>query len=97
MTYRHGKKWVVILLKPGETRRPEKLRCEWCHRLLFMVNKEVLLVIKDNKGIHWSELPADITVVEYKCRGCDYYYKVYTPQNDKAAQQALEVMEGSSV
>lgn len=99
MSYRHNKKWVVIILAPGESKRPERLKCifEYCGRTMMAVNRDVALVIKDNKGVHWGDLPADVTVVEHKCRGCDYYYKIYTPETVKARAELSTMIEGQHV
>lgn len=96
MSYRHGKKWVVILLAPGESIKPERLKCvfEFCGRTMMTVNRKILITIKDSKGVHWADLPDDVTVAEHKCRGCDYYYKIYTPSTDKASQELNTMIEG---
>lgn len=88
MSYRHGKKFVVVILAKGESIRPIRLKCIYhhCGRTMMRVNRDVALVLDNNKGIHWSDVPDDVTVVEHKCRGCDYYYKIYTPETVKAEQ-----------
>lgn len=89
MSYRHGKKWVVIILAPGESIAPRRLKCifVYCGRTMMTVNRKVALTIENNKGIHWADLPDDVTVIEHKCRGCDYYYKIYTPETAEASDE----------
>lgn len=83
--------WVVVTLKSGENVRPVGLKCiyPFCRRTMLKVSRDVDMVIDNNKGIHWSDIPDDVTVVEHKCRGCDHYYKIYTPST-ASAQQALQ-------
>ena len=92
MSYRHGKKWVVVMLKAGESIRPIGLKCVYvyCRRTMMKVNRDVELVLDNNKGLHWSDVPDDITVIEHKCRGCDFYYKIYTPKTLKASEELVE-------
>lgn len=98
MSYRHGRKWVVVLLAPGESQRPVKLHCvfKFCRRTMMTVNRDVELVIEDSKGIHWADVPSDVTVVEHKCRGCDYYYKIYTPANSRANDKIQTMLDGEN-
>lgn len=99
MSYRHGKKNVVIILAPGESVRPKRLRCifEHCGRTMMAVNRDVAITIKDNKGVHWADLPDDVTVVEHKCRGCDYYYKIYTPETQQAKVELNTMIQAGNV
>ena len=98
-SYRHGKKNVVIILAAGESVRPKRLRCrfEHCGRTMMAVNRDVALVLEDNKGVHWADLPDDVTVVEHKCRGCDYYYKIYTPETAAARAELNTMIQGTHV
>lgn len=99
MSYRHGKRWVVVILVPGESVRPVRLKCIFMHcgRTMMMVNRDVELVLENNKGIHWSDVPQDVTVIEHKCRGCDYYYKIYTPETKQAVRELNTVINKPSV
>lgn len=73
---------IVYILKPGEGIRPHKLRCEnpYCRRVMFTLNREIETTITDSQGIHWADTPEDVTVIEHKCRGCEYIYHIYTPE-----------------
>jgi len=95
VSYRHGKKWVVIILAPGVSQQPKRLKCVFMHcgRTMMAVNRAVALTIDDNKGVHWRDLPDDVTVIEHKCRGCDYYYKIYTPETVKASKELGTMIE----
>lgn len=99
MSYRHGKKNVVVILAPGESTRPVKLKCiyPFCGRTMMAVNRDVALVLDNNKGVHWSDVPDDVTVIEHKCRGCDYYYKIYTPRTELASDELNGMMATQSV
>lgn len=98
MSYRHGKKWVVVILASGESVRPKRLKCVFIHcgRTMMAVNRDVSLVIENNKGVHWADLPDDVTVIEHKCRGCDYYYKIYTPETVKAGKELSTMIEAQN-
>jgi hypothetical protein len=63
---------------------------------MMAVNREVALTIEDNKGIHWGDLPEDVTVIEHKCRGCDYYYKIYTPETISASKELSTMIEATN-
>lgn len=101
MSYRHGRYNVVILLKGGETINPIRLACvnkmNCYHPFMMKVNREIAAVIEDNKGIHWSDIPDDVTVIEHKCRSCDYYYKIYTPRTVKAESAVKTMLESEAV
>lgn len=99
MSYRHGRKWVVVILAPGASIRPQKFRCifKFCGRTMMTVNRDVAIVLDDNKGVHWADLPDDVTVIEHKCRGCDYYYKIYTPETVQAGADIKAMLVGESV
>lgn len=90
--------WVVVTLKPGENVRPVGLKCiyPFCRRTMMKVSRDVELVIDHNKGLHWSDLPDDVTVVEHKCRGCDYYYKIYTPATPDAETELLRAVNNKA-
>lgn len=98
MTYNHNRKYVVVILAEGESQRPRRLLCvnNYCRRTLLMVNRDVKLVIDNNKGVHWSDLPEDVTVIEYKCRGCDFYYKIYTPETSEARRNLNTMIDTKS-
>jgi hypothetical protein len=88
MSWRHEKVWVVIILAAGESAQPRRLVCENpnCGRTMMTVNR-MGVVLLNNKGVHWRDLPADVTVIEHKCRGCEHYYKIYTPETVEAANK----------
>lgn len=99
MSYRHGKKWVVVILAPGVSRRPQRLHCvfKFCRRTMMTVNRDVAFVLEDNKGVHWADVPDDVTIIEHKCRGCDYYYKIYTPETLLASNELKAVINAPKV
>jgi len=92
---RNSKEWVVIILAPGQSMRPKRLRCTFVHcgRTMMAVNREVAVVLANNKGVHWGDLPEDVTVIEHKCRGCEHYYKIYTPETVNASNQLNTMIE----
>lgn len=97
MRRRGNKKHVVILLAPGESIRPVRLLCQnllYCeYRRLMMVNRMVLMVLVDNLGIHWSDVPEGVTISEIKCHACGWYYKIYTPDSNAALHNARAIIE----
>lgn len=98
MSYRKPH-YITIILKAGQSQRPEKLICryKWCNRQMMRVNRPIAHELDNCRGIHWREVPEDVTVVEHKCRGCDYYYYIYTPETKRAEQAAVEaIAEGQS-
>jgi hypothetical protein len=56
------------------------------------VNRQTQLILTDNQGVHWSDIPEGVTVFEHKCRGCDYYYKIYTPDSEEAYALAHDII-----
>lgn len=99
MMMRHDVKNVVLILAPGESQRPKRLRCvnSYCGRTMMTVNREVALTLEDNKGIHWADVPDDVTVVEHKCRGCNYCYRIYTPETPKAKAELNTMIQAGNV
>jgi hypothetical protein len=63
---------------------------------MMAVNRDVSLVIDNNKGVHWADVPDDVTVIEHKCRGCDYYYKIYTPETIRASKELSTMIEATN-
>lgn len=89
---------VVVLLAAGESRRPKGMRCvyPYCGRRFARINRDVELVLEDNKGVHWADLPDDVTVFEHKCRGCNYLYRIYTPKTVAAKDETQAMLESKS-
>ncbi len=90
---------IVIILASGDSQRPHRLHCiyPYCGRTMLSVNRDIALVLEDNKGIHWADLPEDITVIEHKCRGCGYFYRIYTPQTVVAKAEVESMLKNESV
>lgn len=90
---------IVLILKPGESKRPERLVCVdvWCKRTMATVNREIDVKLENNQGIHWSDVPEDVTVIEHKCRGCPRMYHIYTPQTARAKAETMDIINEQSV
>lgn len=83
--------FIVYILASGAGTRPHKIRCEnvYCRRTMMTINREIEHTIKNSKGIHWADTPDEVTVVEHKCRGCEYVYRIYTPENPAASLETM--------
>lgn len=94
---RRGREDVVILLAAGESIRPIRLNCSnvmYCnYRRLQMVNRTVRMMLVGNKGIHWSDVPSGVTVLEIKCHACGWYYKIYTPDSERAYDETRAIIQ----
>lgn len=91
---KEGKRNVVVLLEHGN-RAPIMLLCvnPFCrHRAMMKVNHDIKITIQDSQGVHWADLPDNVTVVEHRCRGCGYQYKIYTPDTEASAEEVLTAM-----
>lgn len=96
---RQPSKPVTILLSPGENIRPAPLFCAnvYCGRRLFNVSRDVQVTIHSCRGIHWSDAPSDVTVVEVKCHHCKTYHYLYTPESLRAAAAMETALEHAIV
>lgn len=96
---RRSQRYITILLAPGENLRPMPLFCinVYCGYRLFNVSRETQAVLNDCRGIHWTDVPEDVTVVEVKCHSCKHYYYVYTPESLVSAIAMQDQLDNANV